>query len=321
MKEKLEELLASAQERLKSPFLLTYCVVWLVHHWRLIFIILNFDTSENRGAKKQLIEEYITSNDGWFGMAFIPVLWAIGSIVVYYTLTILIEIIGYGYLIVKVWARDKTNNRRTLVTVEEHNFFVSRNKKLESKNKELSKSLADSTRSYEELEVDTGTRINQLIQTNETLQKMKSDFEESNNKLNNEIKKLTEESIDKDAESTKTKLELQDLKFQLLGLDKKNKQESLVEFDKLFGKGKWQLYYNGKGSEIFHFRLDNSTFITTQNKFVRISDIVFDKELKIISFKKSNNEFDKLLTSIVKISDEYYIGVEGNGAKVEYRKI
>ncbi len=321
MKEKLEELLASAQERLKSPFLLTYCVVWLVHHWRLIFIILNFETSENRGAKKLLIEEYIKSNDGWFGMAFIPVLWAIGSIIIYYILTVLVEIIGYGYLIVKVWTRDKINNRRTLVAVEEHNFFVFRNKKLESKNKEISKSLADSTRNYEELEIETGTKINQLTKTNETLQKMKNDFEANNTILSSKIKKLTEESIDKDGEIHKAKLDLQGLKFQLLELDKHNKQESLTEFDNIFGKGKWQLYYNDEKSEVFQFDLSQNMFLTNQGLIVKVSDIIVDKEHNVISFKKTNKDFQKLPTSIVKISDRHLIGVEGNGGKVEYRKL
>lgn len=97
MKEKLEEIFDGLQERLKSPFIVTFIIVWSLHHWKLLFIIFSFDNDLNQGYKKSIIEAYIHQHDGWCGMFIYPILWSFLSVLAYYFISLMYEGINLLY--------------------------------------------------------------------------------------------------------------------------------------------------------------------------------------------------------------------------------
>lgn len=97
MKEKLEEIFDGLQERMKSPFIVTFIIVWSLHHWKLLFIIFSFDNDLNQGYKKSIIERYIHQHDGWCGMFIYPIFWSFLSVIAYYLISLMYEGINLVY--------------------------------------------------------------------------------------------------------------------------------------------------------------------------------------------------------------------------------
>lgn len=97
MKEKIEEIFDGLHERLKSPFIVTFIIVWSLHHWKLLFIIFSFDKDLNQGYKKSIIEAYIHQHDGWCGMFIYPIFWSFLSVIAYYLMSLIYEGINLVY--------------------------------------------------------------------------------------------------------------------------------------------------------------------------------------------------------------------------------
>ncbi len=208
MTDKVKEVYNSLQERLKSPFLLTFIVVWSIKHWRLILIVLNFKETENAISKQTQIEDYIKGHlitikgydlPNWVGMILPVLFWSIVSIMSYYLITIITESIAIWYKRLKSKAMVFLNESRAVVTKGEYDIEVSKANRLQTRNEALTKRMGELENQYnlEKKVVDASVESlrNELIKKGIDLEK--SLLENSinlNNKenLNNEIEKLND---------------------------------------------------------------------------------------------------------------------------------
>lgn len=166
MTDKVKEVYNSLQERLKSPFILTFIIVWSIKHWRLILIVLNFKDTENVSSKQEQIENYIKGHSmsffkyelpNWVGMVLPVLLWSLISIITYYLITILTDSISIYYKRLKSNAMVKLNEKRAVVTKEEYDIEVSKANRLQVRNENLTKRLSEVEIKYtaEKREIDS----------------------------------------------------------------------------------------------------------------------------------------------------------------------
>lgn len=172
MKERVQEIYESLQERLKSPFLLTFTIIWCIHHWKLFFIILTYDINLNQAHKLELIEGYIEKNGNWWGMIWPSLLWTLGSIIFYYLTTILTKVFAVFYNWALAFTYSKINENRKIVTKEEFNEIERKLKRSQIRAEELQKrvqELNDIVKDEEEKYAKLLEEKNNLIEQNEDL--------------------------------------------------------------------------------------------------------------------------------------------------------
>lgn len=157
MTDKVKEVYNSLQERLKSPFILTFIIVWCIKHWRLILIVLNFKETENAISKQTQIEDYIKGHlitikgydlPNWTGMVLPVLFWSLVSIATYYLITIITETIGIWYKRLKSKAMQYLNESRAVVTIEEYNTEITKVNRLQVRNETLTKRLGEIETQY-----------------------------------------------------------------------------------------------------------------------------------------------------------------------------
>lgn len=166
MTDKVKEFYDSLQERLKSPFILSFLIVWSIKHWRLLLIVLNFKDDEPTFSKEFIIDNYIKEQSLWYiwgkewhvyhwvGMVIPALLWTIFSIAAYYALTILSETIGVWYKRLKSWVMVRLNENRAIVTIEEHQAEIRKNSKIQERLDSINRRYGDFLESYEKEKSD-----------------------------------------------------------------------------------------------------------------------------------------------------------------------
>ncbi len=82
MKEKINETYESLQERLKSPFLLTFILVWAIHNWELLYGIFTFEESLRFVERIDFLKHYIRTY-GTYHLFWFPLWWAFISLGLY----------------------------------------------------------------------------------------------------------------------------------------------------------------------------------------------------------------------------------------------
>lgn len=192
MKEQLQEIYDGLQERLKSPFLVTFVLVWSIQHWRLIFILLTFDSDLNQGHKIEAAEIYISKHSGWCGMILTPLIWSIASIIFYYLMTILTKTIGVGYNRGLALTYLKLNEKRKLITKEEHKEVEGKLKRQQSRIEELQKRVIEVSASLK----DEENKYSSLLAAKSTIEQqnqgLNDTIRQANENITTEIKKSQE---------------------------------------------------------------------------------------------------------------------------------
>lgn len=135
MKEKIEELYDGLKERLKSNFLLTFVIIWLLHHWRLIYSIFNFDSDKTLFDKRAYIAQYI-SEEGMLWLWVFPLLWTFVSMTFFYFFSSISEILNIAYQNIRKAIYKKWDNKK-LKTIEEYMEKVQEIEKLQMMIKDL----------------------------------------------------------------------------------------------------------------------------------------------------------------------------------------
>lgn len=242
MKEKIEELYDGLKERLKSNFLLTFVIIWLLHHWRLIYSIFNFDSDKTLVDKRAYIAQYL-SEEGLLYLWVFPLFWTFVSMIFFYGFSSLSEILNIVYhnirkIIYKKWDNEK------LKTIEEYLEKVEENKKLQLQIKYLEESREVLLASSERLEKSIGVH-NQTI----------ADFRKTEGINNETITQLTNQlrEVRNEKDSYKSRFEEAD--------SFKNRKARTALF------------------ELLNFQGKNTSQLTPEE--IRIENVFIDSWLKI----------------------------------------
>ena len=262
MNDKVKEVYNSLQERLKSPFLLTFIMVWTVKHWRLILIVLNFKDSEGADSKQQQIERYISEQSltiykwdlpNWAGMVLPVLFWSILSIIFYYVITITTETISIWYKRVKSRVMLFLNEHRAIVTKQEYDNEVSKSNRLQVRNETLTKRMGELEQQYnlEKKAVDSSVeklRVELLALTDENKATKIENFNQASTlkskeieieQLNNQRIKLEEAFMERIKETEKKNIQNEkNLNNTILSLQNKVKltETLLKNYDEDFTK-------------------------------------------------------------------------------------
>ena len=101
LKERLQEIYSNLHDRVRSPFIISFILVWCIHNWDLIFYIFTFDDKMSFTYKYAKFKAYITTY-GPYHLLWFPLIWAYVSIGMYIGTSFLAEGITLLY---NKWAR------------------------------------------------------------------------------------------------------------------------------------------------------------------------------------------------------------------------
>jgi hypothetical protein len=172
VKEKLQEIYEGLKERLKSPFILTFILVWSVHHWRLLFHLITFDSETNQNEKFNYVNNYIIRH-GWDEMFWTPVGYSILSFGGYLLAALLFESITELY---EKWGRT------AILLLINRNKTVKREdmEKVQLKLKNSEKAYNQLEKEYAELETevqDLDNEVKELTAENSAYVEAKKELE------------------------------------------------------------------------------------------------------------------------------------------------
>ncbi|MBI3521109.1 MAG: hypothetical protein HY062_17345 [Bacteroidetes bacterium] len=356
MKEKLQEINEGLQERLKSPFVVTFLIVWTVRHWRLVFIVFSFDNEFTQGYKKSIIEAYIYSHDGWCGMFWMPVIYSFGSILFYYLISLIYEALN---LIYSKYGRPFINqldsNRLALSEdlEKERDRIIELRKDVKSL--KLNETELNDTIKIIQSELDKRNSEYSKIQSDKLLLELelgkKVDYDdikkevdilkyERSNLENNFIKQLDQdnkrraeylEEISK--ANTLTELfknkypkEYQEIYSENFEKELEKIQQNLVTMSKLF-EGDWDITYTYSGEKkIFKKMSMQSDSLMVENNAdkYRITEFKFDASSKTIIFnryKDLGNNLSSPERIVLKVeNDKKYIGTLNSVTQIEFER-
>ncbi|HXP49403.1 MAG TPA: hypothetical protein VN922_05590 [Bacteroidia bacterium] len=83
-------------EKAKNPFAGTFIFTWVLHNWKLVFMLFNFDAGTKLESKTELIQAYI-SNSGAEKLLWLPIGYAFLAILMYLLLRSISLVIFESY--------------------------------------------------------------------------------------------------------------------------------------------------------------------------------------------------------------------------------
>lgn len=173
LKENLAKIYDRFSERMKSPFILTFTIVWIIHNWSLIYRVVNFGDSFPLEAKTMVIREYIRVY-GFGGLFVDPLLWALASFGLYLFVSLIYELIFELY---SRWARPfifHLANKNKITSSDLLEQTELKNQKLRESNALLKGQFEAVEEKYEEimgqltLQKDEVIQLNTIIKSKET---------------------------------------------------------------------------------------------------------------------------------------------------------
>jgi len=136
MKEKLQEIYKGLTERLKSPFIITFILVWSIRHWQLLFILFTFDENRSQAGKFTYAYEYVHEH-GFKWMFWVPLGCTILSFLGYIIAALFFESLTEAY---ERWGRPGIYyliNRNKIVKKEDYLKLERDFKRVSEKNSTL----------------------------------------------------------------------------------------------------------------------------------------------------------------------------------------
>lgn len=82
MLEKLKEYKETLAEKIRSPFALTFLVVWCIYHWRLLMLLFFEDKTLILVDRLQMVKHY-SYHKGFMGMVIYPILFSLSALILY----------------------------------------------------------------------------------------------------------------------------------------------------------------------------------------------------------------------------------------------
>jgi hypothetical protein len=355
MKEKVDELLDGIKERLKSNFLLTFIVIWLIRHWVVVFTIFNFDSYYFLDSKVTKLKVYFES-EGFLGLWLCPVFFSILSIISYYALSGLSEYLHIKYENLRKWIYRKWDNKK-IKTIEEYDAKVQENKLLQiviREGEERRNSLLITNKNLEENQIELQTKNKSFESENTILsQKIRSTGEElekwnnENKSLRSQVTKLSTDlhkQIDLFSKTTDKNLFRQPSdEFIKMNYQKEynewlrsnegfqrvwSKSNDREKFIELFKEGRWKnehTYVDGKmGVEEFYLEAlpHKISFFTSLGNELVISDIAF-VDHSTLSFTKTNPKVpNSPMRNVLRIlSYDLLTGTENSMIEIVYKRM
>jgi hypothetical protein len=206
LKERLEEIYENLTERIRSPLIFTFIVVWSIKHWILVYALFNFEKEYTLTKKLEFIQSTIRGENSC-DLFWWPLFLSFCSIILFYLLQFLAEGVGLLY---KKWMRTllyKWFDKLKLATKAEVDMEKRVNKKLNLKNKELEdrvnnyienesvldERIEDKEKEIEEIKLANEKQNKEFAVMNKTYQKKESEIQGLNNQigeLNRDIQKV-----------------------------------------------------------------------------------------------------------------------------------
>jgi hypothetical protein len=354
MKDKLQEIYDGLKERLKSPFLLTFIVVWVIHNWEFVYALFTFNSEMPYINRVLFLKLYLKNHDTnqllWF-----PILWAFLSIILYFVASFLSE--GLNLLYNK-WIRTWLYliiDRNKLKTEDDYNALEERRKNLQELVNDLRRKEEDASLKLKSTEKSLNEQIAGLYSQVVEVRKEKGELDEMLKQKNIEIEAEREIRIDMNNKAEKNLLAIDILKGQNQQLqaykdwvllsqpDSFDNWEKLEElrkrgitqgsqkdrekFKELFS-GKWRNKFDDpqgiKGVEIFTLRDSNGelSFVTDKNDVLLISNIQFLGQSTLL-FTKTNIKIPtrQLHNSLTIVNELTITGMENGKINIVYTKI
>lgn len=202
MKEKIDALYEGLKERLKSNFLLTFIVVWLIHHWEVVFTIFNFDQYYSLNSKIARLSVYFEQEKKDWNIWFWPLIWTFGSICLYYVFSSISEILNIIYQNIRKWIYKKWDNKK-IKTIEEYIEQVEENKKLQLLIASLEQGRETLLSTNESLDKSNGEKNKLLANNRETIEKYRKQVQELTDNQEKLISDRTKKILEEKEEAVK----------------------------------------------------------------------------------------------------------------------
>lgn len=319
MKEKLQEIYDGLKERLKSPFILTFIIVWSIRHWQLLFHLCTFDADAKQSDKYKYMESYLSSQSQ-YDLFWWPVFYTCCSFVGYLIAALIFESITEIY---DRWGRTAilyAFNRNKTVKREELEEVKLKLRETEKSYNELDKMYSDLETETQELEAELDDEIKNHNQLKNSSNELAAQLAEVKSKV----------KTDDDFVYNRTRKSLYELLLYFTIPEMRNAKSIEIKVPQLF-YGVWNR------REYTDISLSNSTQheITFRNEsgygihddyLFTVLNLVHHKpgEIYYMTYKTANDiEVSELL---FKVSKELVIGgITDNGKKfiklVEYTKV
>ncbi len=176
----LEDLVKDFGGRIRNPLIGSFILVWLYKHWLLVFQIFSFDTNTS-DAKLNALKRYVEVHNGFFGMVLTPLLYSLISLIIFYSLGILAQVLKALFKKLDLWILSRFDKPRFVErTVYEKEKIYSRNLEdkiasSEQRNRDFDELEEKSTETIRRLQ----TNFNNLINDVDSNKNFKAEFSSS----------------------------------------------------------------------------------------------------------------------------------------------
>jgi len=353
VKEKLEEIYDGLKERLKSPFLMTFLLVWSIQNWEFMYMLLTFDSEMTFEKRILYLKVYLMVRCNWW-LIWRPLLWTFGSMGLYFIGVFISEGINLIYAKwIRAWLYFAID-RNKLKTQDDYDELENRRKNLQDLVFDLKRKEEDAAIKLKNTEQTLNREITELRIQNTAVLEEKNVAEKQNEKKEAELEGFRKSNEELTGQLEKSKFaanaweinanDLKDFKewvtklypdlitkYENRDVDAFNilagKELTKNRFRNLF-KGTWLNTYehkNGtKGQEMFSLFDEGGqlVFKTTDKNDLVITDIVFHDNTTL-EFTKTNKKVPNApMKNKLRITNsELLVGTENNTIDISYSKI
>ncbi len=357
MKEKLEELFDGLKERLKSNFLLTFIVIWLIHHWRFVFILFNFDEYYYLDSKIVKLENYLEDETKRWNLWYYPIIWTFVSISAYYLFSTISELLFIGYNNARKKIYEKFENKKIRYATEYNELNKAYTELGDRYNKQFNENMGLTTQKelYEKKAIEAVNALNLITEERDSLNKLRLANENTIEELKKSqisdemrINTLEKENVNRQegmqelikekekvhedeintllAKNSHLEETISELNQKILTLDNTREQRYSVDVEDLFPQGSdWVLIsLTGNKENQRSFNVNNGHFSYENGDLDKISGFQMDKINKSVYFQLSNaakGYFNNEVRLIIENNGEFMTGTQGQNQPVRYKRL
>lgn len=294
-KEKLNEIMDDLKGRIRNPLILSFILVWLYFHWDLVYQFLTINNTIPIESRLTVFKNYIL-NEGWNGMIGLPICYAFLSLIAYYLIAIVAQLIKVGgkYLYSSILAK-----------IDPHSFVLRTELEKEIRHVKLLKQ-----------QLSSATQENAgLINFKEASTENLNDLRTKNSTLKHEL----DQALHNINYNLKFRDEFENLILfmfsQKKGLSLKNMRDP--EFHKNYYKvtdGNWKILssdvFSKSSGSALNLTFENDNVLSLDGKQIgTLEGLVYDKRYKFLEFKlRKGQDVGKDSYSLVKINENEMIG-------------
>jgi hypothetical protein len=297
IKDKVQEIFDDLKGRIRNPLVLSFILVWLLYHWRFVYILLTmgqFSVDERVDA----LNRYIVEHDGTIGMLWIPLAWSLVSLALYY----LLAIIGQG---IKIFF-GKRLNAHLLAKADMGNYALK--SELDTKERILK-------RTSDDLVKANSIIVNFNTQKEEIEVKLKK-AEESHGRAISENERLSGNMRASDNYIKQYKHTLLYLLARTKNITSPAVDHDIVKDHFRPISGNWEAISgmhisDGSGSVKNYYIKDNEVSNRDGTVIGSVQELIFDRKNYILSFKiKHNDQANQSQFHIIRVNEDEWVGFQ-----------